>query len=160
MTNSILIDEDTAIGLIPARGGSKSIPLKNLAPVGGKPLIRFVIDAALGSRSFVKTYCSTDHDHIARTCLEAGVEIIERPAELGLDDTPVTAVILHALETLRQHSGRMPGMVALLQPTSPFLLPSQIHECITPHIGGSTVDAWRLTESLVIDMALGYLRSL
>lgn len=129
MKHTCQIDEDAVIGLIPARGGSKSIPLKNLAPVAGTPLIRFVIDAARRS-SLADIYCSTDHAAIAAACVEAGVEIIERPETLGQDDTPVTAVILHALETLSQRSGYMPGMVVLLQPTSPFLLASHIDDCI------------------------------
>jgi len=124
------IDEDSAIGLIPARGGSKSIPLKNLAPINGIPLIRFVMSAGLRAASLSKVYCSTDHSDIAKACTEGGVEVIERPEELGQDDTPVTAVILHVLETLARRTGRMPGMVALLQPTSPFLLPSHIDDCV------------------------------
>jgi CMP-N,N'-diacetyllegionaminic acid synthase len=130
MKNTYLIDEDAVIGLIPARGGSKSIPLKNLALVSGTPLIRFVIDAARHS-SLTHIYCSTDHLAIAAACVEAGVEIIERPDALGQDDTPVTAVILHALETLAQRSGHISGMVVLLQPTSPFLLASHIDDCIS-----------------------------
>ena len=124
------IDEDIAIGLIPARGGSKSIPLKNLAPINGTPLIRFVINAGLRAPSLARVYCSTDHAEIARVCTEGGVEVIERPEELGQDDTPVTAVMLHVLETLARRTGRMPGMVALLQPTSPFLMPTHIDDCV------------------------------
>lgn len=130
MASSYPIDEDTAVGLIPARGGSKSIPLKNLAPIAGIPLIRFVMDAAGKSSSLAGVYCSTDHPDIARACSAGGVAVIDRPAELGQDDTPVTAVMLHVLETLAQRDGRMPGMVALLQPTSPFLLPAHVDDCV------------------------------
>lgn len=125
------IDDDNVIGLIPARGGSKSIPLKNLAQINGIPLIRFVMSAGLKAASLSKVYCSTDHLAIAQACTEGGVEVIERPEKLGQDDTPVTAVILHVLETLAQRTGCMPGMIALLQPTSPFLLPSHIDDCVT-----------------------------
>lgn len=125
------IDDNNVIGLIPARGGSKSIPLKNLAQINGIPLIRFVMSAGLKARSLSKVYCSTDHSAIAQVCTKGGIEVIERPEELGEDDTPVTAVMLHILETLAQRTGRMPGMIALLQPTSPFLLPSHIDDCVT-----------------------------
>jgi CMP-N-acetylneuraminic acid synthetase len=131
MKRTYPIDEDAVIGLIPARGGSKSIPLKNLAQVNGIPLIRFVMSAGLKAASLSKVYCSTDHSAIAHACTEGGVEVIERPEELGQDDTPVTAVMLHVLETLAQRTGCMPGMIALLQPTSPFLLPSHIDDCVT-----------------------------
>lgn len=124
------IDENSAIGLIPARGGSKSIPLKNLAPINGIPLIHFVMGAGLKASSLEQVYCSTDHAEIAKACSEGGVDVIERPEALGQDDTPVTEVMLHVLEALGQRTGRMPGMVALLQPTSPFLLPSHIDDCV------------------------------
>lgn len=130
MTGKFTIDEDSAIGLIPARGGSKSIPLKNLALLAGRPLIRYVIDASLQATSLQHIYCSTDHPEIARVCLDAGVDVIDRPAELGEDDTPVTAVLVQVLEHLGRQTGRMPGMIALLQPTSPFLLPSHIAACV------------------------------
>jgi CMP-N,N'-diacetyllegionaminic acid synthase len=130
VASSYIINEDSAIGLIPARGGSKSIPLKNLASIGGTPLIRFVIAAGNKCSTLDKLYCSTDHQAISDACAADGVEVIERPEELGQDDTPVTAVIMHVLETLARRTGQMPGMVALLQPTSPFLLPSHIDDCV------------------------------
>lgn len=130
MTYHYPIDDEVAIGLIPARGGSKSIPLKNLALLAGVPLIRFALDAGNKASLLTQTYCSTDHADIAKFCQDNGTEVIERPEHLGQDDTPVTAVMLHVLETLAKRSGRMPGMVALLQPTSPFLLPRHIDECI------------------------------
>lgn len=130
MNYSYSIDEEIAIGLIPARGGSKSIPLKNLASLAGTPLIRFVIQAASKAKSLTHIYCSTDHANIAMVCKDENIEVIERPEALGQDDTPVTAVMLQVLETLAQRTGRMPGMVALLQPTSPFLLPTHIDDCV------------------------------
>lgn len=124
------IDEDRAIGLIPARGGSKSIPLKNLATVAGQPLIVYVMNAGLKCKTLQAVYCSTDHPRIARTCSDGGVLVIDRPSHLGEDDTHVTAVILHALEYLAQKDGRMPGMIALLQPTSPFVQSPHIDACV------------------------------
>jgi CMP-N,N'-diacetyllegionaminic acid synthase len=125
------IENDRAIGLIPARGGSKSIPLKNLASVGDRPLISFVMSAGRRAESLAGVYCSTDHPKIAQVCRDGGVEVVDRPEDLGQDDTPVTAVILHVLETIAARTGSMPGMVALLQPTSPFLLPQHVDECVT-----------------------------
>jgi len=126
----ITIQEDVAIGLIPARGGSKSIPLKNIISLAGRPMISYVIQAGKGAKTLSQIYCSTDHDKIAAVCNDAGIEVIERPEYLAQDDTPVTDVIRHVLETLGERNGVIPGMVALLQPTSPFLLPEQVDECV------------------------------
>lgn len=130
MTQSYPIDDRIAIGLIPARGGSKSIPLKNLAPLAGVPMIRFVMNAGKKASSLARLYCSTDHADIAKLCQNEGLEVIERPDHLGEDDTPVTAVMLHVLETIAKNLGHMPGMIALLQPTSPFLLSSHVDDCV------------------------------
>jgi CMP-N-acetylneuraminic acid synthetase len=128
--NTIPVDENIVIGLIPARGGSKSIPLKNVVLVAGRPMIAYVIAAGLGAGSLSRVVCSSDHPAIASVCLELGVEVLERPAYLGEDDTPVTDVILHVLETIAAQDGVMPGMVALLQPTSPFMLSGHIDACV------------------------------
>jgi CMP-N-acetylneuraminic acid synthetase len=126
-----IIDEEKAIGLIPARGGSKSIPLKNIVTLGGLPMITYVIRAGKNAVSLDTVYCSTDHEKIASVCRNEGVTVLERPSHLGRDETPVTAVILHVLETLHETTGVMPGMVALLQPTSPFILSKHIDDCVT-----------------------------
>jgi CMP-N,N'-diacetyllegionaminic acid synthase len=130
MRREFTVDENRAVGLIPARGGSKSIPLKNLAPLAGQPLISYVAAAGRRAKCLDGVYCSTDHERIAQVCRDNRVDVIERPAELGQDDTPVTAVILHALETLAERTGRIPGMIALLQPTSPFLLSDHVEACV------------------------------
>jgi len=128
--SSFPVDEDKAIGLIPARGGSKSIPLKNIVLLGGRPLIAYVISAGLAARTLSRVLCSTDHDRIAAVCREYGVDALDRPARLAQDDTPVAAVVVHVLESLGARHGRLPGMVALLQPTSPFLLPEHVDACV------------------------------
>lgn len=135
------IHDDVAIGLVPARGGSKSIPLKNLAPLGGRPLISYVVRAGLGAPGLSAVYCSTDHAAIARAAEEGGASVLHRPASLAEDDTPVTEVILHVLETLASATGYMPGMVALLQPTSPFLLSEHIERCLAALRGRPDADS-------------------
>lgn len=99
------------VGLIPARGGSKGIPRKNLAEVGGKPLLAWTVDAALAASELTRVVVSTDDDEIAAT---AGVEVLRRPAELSADDTPMLDVVRHAVAELS------PDVVVLLQPTSPL----------------------------------------
>lgn len=124
------LDEDSVLGLIPARGGSKSIPLKNLAPLAGKPLIAYVAKAGLGARHLGSVVCSTDHEQIIAACRDLDIEVIERPEALGQDDTPVAHVIAQVLRSLMDRDGAAPGAVALLQPTSPFMLPRHIDACV------------------------------
>ena len=102
------------LALIPARGGSKSIAGKNLAPVAGKPLIAWTIEAALGSRYVARTVVSTDSAEIAEAARSLGAEVLERPADLAEDDTPMQAVIDHARSELPD------DLFVLLQPTSPL----------------------------------------
>jgi CMP-N,N'-diacetyllegionaminic acid synthase len=99
------------VGLIPARGGSKGIPRKNLAPVAGKPLLAWTIDAARAATELTRVVVSTDDDEIASA---AGVEVLRRPAELAADETPMLDVVRHAVAELS------PDVVVLLQPTSPL----------------------------------------
>ncbi len=113
-------------GLIPARGGSKSIPMKNLVPFVGRPLIDFQVLAARSTDNFDRLICSTDHQAIAARCETLGVEVHPRPGHLGADDTPVIDVIADFLEDIQEREGAVPECIALLQPTSPFLLPDHI----------------------------------
>jgi len=99
------------VGLIPARGGSKGIPRKNLAQVGGKPLLAWTVEAARAASELTRVVVSTDDDEIADA---AGVEVLRRPAELAADDTPMLDVVRHAVAELS------PDVVVLLQPTSPL----------------------------------------
>jgi CMP-N-acetylneuraminic acid synthetase len=113
-------------GLIPARGGSKSIPLKNLAPFVGRPLLDFQVLAAKGSGSLERLLCSTDHQGIADRCASLGVEVHSRPVHLSAEGIPVLAVIEDLLQDLYAHEGAVAECIALLQPTSPFLLAEHI----------------------------------
>jgi CMP-N,N'-diacetyllegionaminic acid synthase len=104
------------LGLIPARGGSKGIPRKNLAPLAGRPLLAWTCEAALTATSLTRVVVSTDDDEIAAEARRNGVEApFRRPRELARDDTPMVDVVGHALGTVGD-----PGAVVLLQPTSPL----------------------------------------
>lgn len=124
------INENSVLGLIPARGGSKSIPAKNIAPIAGRPLISLVIAAAKASVLLDMLLCSTDHSAIAAVCEDYAVPVMSRPPKLSQDDTPVSNVVRYVLRTLAERDGEAPGLVALLQPTSPFLLPDHIDDCV------------------------------
>jgi CMP-N,N'-diacetyllegionaminic acid synthase len=111
----------TTLAVIPARGGSKGVPMKNVAPVGGKPLIAWTIEAALVASSHPRVVVSTDDPDIVRVAREWGAEVpFLRPAELATDEAAGEAPVVHALEWLRSEDGWEPDLVMCLQPTSPL----------------------------------------
>ena len=106
--------------IIPARGGSKGIPRKNLAPLGGKPLIEYSIMHSLSSKLIDKTIVSTDDPEIARVSLELGAEVpFLRPSQLADDHSLDLEVFLHALDFLK-NSGDLPDIIVHLRPTCPI----------------------------------------
>lgn len=115
-----------AWGIIPARGGSKTIPLKNLVSLGGRPLVDYVIMAGRATRTLSRVICSTEHLEIAEECRRMGIEVHRRPEPLCADDTPVLEVLSHLLADVEAKGDTVPEIIALLQPTSPFVLPDDI----------------------------------
>lgn len=110
----------TTVAIIPARGGSKQIPRKNLERVGGVPLVARAVHAARAAACFDLVIVSTDDDEIAVAAEEAGARVIRRPAELSGDTATSEAAIHHALDELEREGERF-EVVAFLQATSPFL---------------------------------------
>jgi CMP-N-acetylneuraminic acid synthetase len=109
------------LGLIPARGGSKGIPGKNLVPLVGKPLLAYTCEAARKSKKLTRTILSTDSEEIAKIGRSCGVEVpFLRPLSLAADETPMIDVARHALDALRNEQYYEPDIVVLLQPTSPL----------------------------------------
>lgn len=108
------------LGIIPARGGSKGVPGKNIRLLAGKPLIVWTIEAAQAAQTISRLVVSTDDPAIAAVAAQAGAEVIDRPAELAGDTTPTEPVLFHALETLASAEGYQPDAIALLQCTSPL----------------------------------------
>ena len=110
-----------ALTIIPARGGSKGIPLKNIAPIGDKPLIEFTIRAALDARLPGRICLTTDHPAIRGLGLDLGIEApFLRPSELAQDKSSTISVIRHAVDWYREHEHFSPDFIVLLQPTCPF----------------------------------------
>lgn len=106
--------------IIPARGGSKGIPGKNIKPLGGKPLICHAIDHARGVAPDARICLSTDSEEIKDTAERYGLEVpFLRPAELASDNAGTYGVLLHALDYYESHGGHFDAIL-LLQPTSPF----------------------------------------
>src|SRR4030095_4738999 len=132
------------LALIPARGGSKSIPLKNLLMVAGKPLIAHTIEQALNSRKITRTIVSTDHEEIAAVAREFGAEVpFMRPTEFALDWSPDIDVFRHAVEWLRDHQGYEPEVIVHLRPTGPVRRVELIDQAIETMLSASAVDSLR-----------------
>lgn len=118
------------IGIIHARGGSKRIPLKNIKPLGGNPLIHYMIKAALGSKLLDRVIVSTDHPEIRRISLECGAEVpFVRPPHLA-EDCPSEWVTQHAVEFVEEEEGHKINIAVTMQPTTPFCLSGDIDACI------------------------------
>ena len=105
------------LAVIPARGGSKGVPRKNIRLLNGKPLIAYTIEEAKKSKYIDRIIVSTEDKEIAEISTKYGAEVIERPAELARDDTPTVDVVLHLLDSLNHYE---PDIIILLQPTSPL----------------------------------------
>ncbi len=119
------------LALIPARGGSKGIPHKNVMMLAGKPLIAHSILQALESSHINRVVVSTDDDEIARVALEWGAEIpFMRPAEFAQDSSPDIDVFRHALGWLSEHENYSPDLIVHLRPTGPARRVQLIDEAI------------------------------
>lgn len=115
-----------AWGLVPARGGSKSIPMKNLVPLAGRPLLDYAVKAGQASGALSRIVCSTDSDRIADQAERLGIEVDRRPEHLAGDDAAVDEVAREFLDRLHAEKATLPDVVVLLQPTSPFVRPEDV----------------------------------
>ena len=109
------------LGVIPARGGSKRISKKNIKTFAGRPLIAHSITTAIDSGCFSRLVVSTEDQEIAGICNNISPNLVlERPADLALDETPTLPVIQHAVRSLGELEDYHPDVIVVLQPTSPF----------------------------------------
>lgn len=128
--------------IIPARGGSKGIPKKNIKKIGGKPLIAWTIEAVQKSTLADKTIISTDSEEIAKISKKYGAEVpFLRPAYASDDKAPAIVVIQHALKWMKDNDNYEPDAIIYLQPTSPLRTASHIDEAITKFISHKNTDS-------------------
>ncbi|MEA2367639.1 MAG: hypothetical protein QOH38_357 [Thermoleophilaceae bacterium] len=113
------------VGLIPARGASKGIPRKNLASLGGKPLVAWTIEAALASDTVGRTVVTTEDPEIADVSRGLGAEVLDRPPDLAGDQIPMSDVVAHAVRELAPETA-----LVLLQPTSPLRSTRHVDEAV------------------------------
>jgi CMP-N,N'-diacetyllegionaminic acid synthase len=129
------------LGVIPARGGSKGIPAKNLALVAGRPLLAYTADAVKDSTRLTRTIVSTDDERIAACAQSLRLEVpFLRPPSLSGDEVPMLPVLQHAVEML-ESTDFVPDIVVLLQPTSPLRRGEHIDAAVTllERAGGDSV---------------------
>lgn len=129
------------LGIIPARGGSKGVPRKNIRILGGKPLIVYTIEEAKKSKYIDRLVVSTEDPEIAEIARRSGCEVIHRPNELAQDNSLVIDVVKHVLEHLNSKEGAKFDYVVLLQPTTPFRKCEDIDNAIEKmlKLGGDSV---------------------
>jgi CMP-N,N'-diacetyllegionaminic acid synthase len=125
------VSRPSTLGLVPARGGSKSIPGKNVKPLAGHPLIEHVIRAMASSGVVDRIVVSTDDERIAAVARAAGADApFLRPRRLAGDDAPTAAAVEHALAWLDENEGARPDYILLVQPTEPFVRAAQIRDAL------------------------------
>lgn len=123
------------IAVIPARGGSKTVPGKNIKPLAGKPLIAWSIEAAKSVAEIDRVIVSTDDDLIRSVALEHGGEVYRRPAGLATDEALVIDTLRDLIKTLKSQ-GEQAEIMVLLEPTSPLRTVGDIRECLELLVDG------------------------
>jgi N-acylneuraminate cytidylyltransferase len=139
-----MVEDMQVLALIPARGGSKSIPRKNIRRFAGYPLVAYSIAAGLAAKTVDRVLVSTDDAEIASIARQYGAETpFLRPSELSLDDTPDLPVFQHALWWLAENEGYSPDIVVQLRPTSPLRRVQHIDRAVRSLVERPEADAVR-----------------
>jgi YrbI family 3-deoxy-D-manno-octulosonate 8-phosphate phosphatase len=126
-----MVRDKEVLAIVPARGGSKGIPRKNIKLFAGHPLVAYSVAAGIQARSVGRTIVSTDDEEIAETARRYGAEVpFLRPASLAQDDTPDLSVFQHALRWLEENEGYRPDVVVQLRPTSPIRPPELVDRAV------------------------------
>lgn len=129
------MSEKKVLAIIPARGGSKGVPRKNIRELFGVPLLGYTAIAAANSNYIQRAVLSTDDDEIASVGQKWGIEVpFLRPGSLALDDSPSLPVFQFTLNELEDREGYVPDLVVVLQPTSPFRTSIHIDQAIQQYI--------------------------
>ena len=126
-----MINGKKVLGLIPARGGSKGVPKKNIKSLLGKPLIQYTVDSAKESKYIDHLIVSTDSEEIAQACKNIPVDVpFIRPDYLSSDTAKAIGVIQHAITTMEEIDGVVYDLVVYLEPPNPLRLVEDIDKCI------------------------------
>ena len=144
------MDGSGVVAIIPARGGSKGLPRKNLKPIGGIPLVARSVIAAKSSSRITHVVVSTDDDEIAAVAQDYGACVVHRPKELADDLSSSESALLHALNSIEQ-GGILPSVLVFLQCTSPFTTGEQIDAVL------AALDSSNINSSFSVNSWHGFL---
>ena len=143
-----MINNKSVLAVVPARGGSKGIPLKNLQPVNGVPLVALVGRVLAALPEVDRAVVSTDHDEIAAVAEAAGIAApFRRPDTLSGDRIGDIDVLIHALLTSEALDGVTYDIVLMLQPTSPLRTSADVRECLIKLVEGQWDAVWTVSET-------------
>ena len=143
-----MINGEHVLAVVPARGGSKGVPLKNLRPVLGVPLVARVGDCIREVSLIDRAVVSTDHDEIATVAEKAGIAApFSRPPDLSGDMVGDLEVLAHALDEMERIDGREYGVIVMLQPTAPLRTPDQVTATIEKLISGNLDAVWTVSRA-------------
>jgi CMP-N,N'-diacetyllegionaminic acid synthase len=150
--------DSSLLGLIPARGGSKGLPKKNILNCAGKPLIEWTIAAALGVDQIDDVVVTTDDEEIARAARCAGASVpLLRPSALAADDSSILDVIRHAWESRLDGKGRRFDYIVLLQPTSPLRTSIHVRDAIELYFRNRSSEEDSLASVYQVSQKFGWL---
>jgi len=129
------------VGIIPARGGSVGVPLKNIKMLNGLPLISYTINSAIESNCLDRIIVSTDHEEISNVAQDFGAEVpFKRPADIS-EDVDTEYVLKHAINYLEKEENYAIDAIVLLQPTSPFRSADTIKKCVELYKNNTDADS-------------------
>ncbi len=141
-----MIQNQSILAVVPARGGSKGVPLKNLCTVGGLSLVAWAGDVIAKVTQIDRAVVSTDHEGIAEAAEAVGIEApFRRPESLAGDCIGDLEVLTHGLLATEKLDGRTYDIVVMLQPTSPFRKPEQVSACIRMLVEGNWDAVWTVS---------------
>ena len=136
------------LAVVPARGGSKGVPMKNIRPVNGVPLLAMVAPVVKNVQQIDRTVVSTDNSEVARVAKEAGLEVpFVRPPEISGDRIGDWDVLIHALHTVEKVEGKTYDIILLLPPTSPLRTPDHVLRVLEKIVNENLDSVWTVTES-------------
>jgi len=143
----MLLDGTPVYALIPARGGSKGIPKKNLKLLAGRPLILYAINAAKESKLVDEIWVSSDNQEILNFSIDYGVNILHRPSNLSNDDISAIPVVSHFIEQLPNSAHEHNALILYLQPTSPLRTSLHIDESISEMFEANLASVMSIVEA-------------
>lgn len=143
-----MIDDKLILAVVPARGGSKGIKLKNLEPILGMPMISYVGNCISSIKEIDRAIASTDNDEIAKVAKSAGLDVpFRRPEEISSDYSSDIDVLIHALQEIEKFDNKKYDIILMLQPTSPLRKPEHIISTISMLLEGNWDAVWTVSQS-------------